>query len=255
MTPSWRVARSEPLALERQESGERGERRVDPVDRGQLVGAHALRVQDALAPRALRDAFRRQAARQHDGRRVREDLHGAPSRRAAAVRREPALVRRAEDLEPDLHPREERVAASVGLRRGVERLDVARRELSLGPAGTSAGRPPRGRVDRHDVGVELVDQRADLLGAGVRPNRQRDPSLVHQDEVQAFRDADVDPERSHGRVRASVAGAPGSPADRSWSRRRAPAPPSSRAPRARARARRTPTRSGRRTRPWGSAGP
>jgi len=206
-------------------------------------------MQDALAPGALRDAFRRQAAGQHDGRRVGEDLHGSTLRRSAAIDREPVLGRDPEHPEPHFHPREERVAAPVDLRRGVERLDVAGGELTLGAAGTSGGRPARGGVDRHDVGAELIDQRADLLGTGVRPDRERHPSLIHEDEVQPFRDTDVDPERSHDQVRASVADAPRSPRGRSWSTHPGPGPPWSRARRVRARARRTPTRWDRRTRP------
>ena len=255
MTPSCGSPGREALPLERQEPRQGRERRVDAVDRGQLVGPNALGVQDPFAPDPLGSPFRRQGAGQDHRRRVREHLQGASLRRAGSVRGEAVLVRDAEHLEPHFHPREERVAASLGLGRRVERLDVAGRQLAFGPSRAPGGGPSRRGVDRHDVRTELVDQRADLEGPHVRPHRERHPPLVHQHEVQSLRDADVDPERTHGRVRASVAGGPGSRAGRSASTRPGPVPPSSRARRARARALRTRTRSGRRTRPSGSAAP
>ena len=63
MTPFGRIARREPLALERQQSRERRKRRVDPVGGGQLVGPHALGAQHRGSPRVLLRALRRAGLR------------------------------------------------------------------------------------------------------------------------------------------------------------------------------------------------
>ena len=116
----------------------------------------------------------------------------------ARVRGEPCLRRLREDLEPHLHPVEERVPLPCVGARGVERLDVERRELALGAPGPSGRRPARRGVDRDHVGAQLVRsplrRRARAHGNDTCSGTSRSSSRTRSSPLST---PDVDAQRPH----------------------------------------------------------
>ncbi len=191
------AGRAEP-PLERVQAGERGERRVDLVDRSQPRAVHAALAQHGPAPGVRARAARRQASGEHDRARVREHFDRRALHRPSTVPGE-GLVDRSERGEPDRHPLVERVLGHPCVRRRVEALDAEPSELALGETGPARVRPSGRRVDRDDVGSEVGDQLAEIADDHAA-NRVDDRAVgVQQDEVEPLANPDVDPERSHVR--------------------------------------------------------
>ena len=231
MTPSSRVPGREALALQGEEAGQRAEarRRSGRSNVARRSGRPAPRrmpSRHALFPIPLG----RRNPRQHRGAR-RVGRPPSPSLGVAGrVAREPRPRGRPEHAEADLHPLVERMPLPRAARGRGEACGCCapRGSRSVSRDRPSAG-PRRGRVDRDHVGRQLLDQPGETVEADPRHDAQRDAPLVEQHEIEALADADVDPQRAHGRrLRPALASeeleevAPGQDAERlarPWSRR------------------------------------
>ncbi len=239
---------------------ERRQRGVDPVGRAQLVGAHAL----GCAARPSRHACFRAPLGASPPARTTALACGKTSMRLAlraarAVGGEPGLRRLGEHLEPHLHPVEERGCPRRARALGVLNDWMLRAASSRSVRRDRPDAAQRGRgIDRDHVGPEVADQ---ALGDVSGPERARTTCsgtrpLVQQDQIESLADPDVDAQGPHGRSALALPTvgqevqqvAPGQHAEHL-------ALLGDQDGRARAPARRTPTRSGGPTPPWRSVGP
>ena len=121
---------------------------------------------------------------------------------AGGIAREPCPGRRPEHPETDLHPLVERVALAPATPLGVSNAaDVELRERPLRQPGAAASAPiPAVRRSRSTSGAISSISPGDPLDPTFGTTRDGYASLVEQHQVESLADADVDPQRAHGRT-------------------------------------------------------
>src|SRR6266542_5288549 len=196
-----RIAERRRAAAQREEAGERRQRRVDLVLGPEPAGVHPLGAQDLHPEVPLAHGGRRDTAGQRHRGAVREHLDGMALHGAAAEPGKARLGGLLEGPEPDLHPGVEGMVVVPSGRRSAVGVDAEPPELPLGPPRPVAG-PPRGRrVDRDHVGLEVPDQAGQTLRLDAASGLEWPQGVVQQHEVEALRHPDVHPQRPHAYCR------------------------------------------------------